>query len=690
MSKTVNKKSLWWGITFICLAIIPYLVYLIDPSVYIGDEVNLVTIPAFFFIIAGVFLSKSKSRSPKWCWMGIFGLPGIVPIIMLKNRGCVWCVKAGDNLTGPFSYLELQTAVQNGEIRSDSLIGKQGKSKRKPITKVFPQLFFDEIPSLRLRRKKMYIISSVVGVIAVTVALVAGFFIYAFSEEGQFVLFRFPPYLTDDEHAILYYELEPLLVLVGENPECNKYLDSYDNPEWNYTRYKLKKDPRGVLRLQNAEDYLGGDKKGLAKAHAKYLLSEYYRYKKVFGFYPYNKFARKLLEEAATEGSIYAQLEMADRWDYGKKQKNPASTRLKYYRMAADQGCYQACLFVGSAFCEGDVVPLDVALGREYFSKAFESKLFINEYLSREEFDRAIPHIIQMAEDGNAAAQCWLGQIYIGRERFKEGLAWLEKPAEQNYAKAQYRLGLIYLYGWYGAQEDRSKGVEYLAIAAQNGSIDAQEMLGSTYLSGWHGVEKNESLALKHLKSAARDGHLDAQKELSDFYYEKAKLTGNSWDYIEAARWLEKAWRNGEISILPDLQWSLLKGERYDDAYKYLRMTARYESKAQYLLGWMLLNGKGIDRDLEGAIAWLKKSAINGNYPDAQHLLSSCYKEGIGVLEDYRESYAWSVVCAKNGGDQSMKDFLQKELSMSQVTDGQARAKELLAEIESAAKERES
>ncbi len=51
------------------------------------------------------------------------------------------------------------------------------------------------------------------------------------------------------------------------------------------------------------------------------------------------------------------------------------------------------------------------------------------------------------------------------------------------------------------------------------------------------------------------------------------------------------------------------------------------------------------------------------------------------MLEDYRESYAWSVVCAKNGGDQSLKDFLWKELSASQIIEGQARVMEILWEI---------
>ena len=686
MSELHSKKNRRWGIAFIIFAVIPYSMFWIDPIGMQGDEINVVFISNFFLIIAALFIVNNKARSPHWCWLAALGFLGVIPVILLKNRDKVWNIYAEKEARGPFSYLELQTGVQNGEIKSDSVIGKQGKSKKKPITKVFPQLFFDEIPSLRLRRRKVQIFSSVAGVLVVAAALVAGFFFYAFSEEGQFVQFRFPPYLPDDLDTVLYHELEPLLILAGEHPECSNYLDSNNYPEWNYSRGSLEEDPRKVLLLQNAADHVIGDTMGLAKAHAKYLLSEYYRFKKVFGFYNYSKFAHKLLEEAAAEGSIYAQLELADKLRYSDKE-DAASTRLKYYRMAADKGCYQACLFVGLAFCEGDVVPPDAKLGREYFTKALESKLFIG-HLSSKEFARARSHLVQMAEAGDAAAQKWVG-----------GLVWLERSAEQNNSEAQYQLGINYFYGFAGLEKDVPKGLELLTTAAQNGSASAQEQLGSIYISGLFGFEKNESLALKYLSNAALGGHLDAQKELSDFYYDKALLTKDRWDYFEAAKWLEQLWNNGEVSVLPKLQWCMVKSEhwervfeydRYYDAYKYLRMTARYESKAQYLLGWMLLNGKGVDRDLEGAIAWLKKSAINGNYPDAQHLLSSCYKEGIGVLEDYRESYAWSVICAKNGGDSSMKDFLQKELSMSQVTDGQARAKELLAEIESANKKSKS
>jgi TPR repeat protein len=66
---------------------------------------------------------------------------------------------------------------------------------------------------------------------------------------------------------------------------------------------------------------------------------------------------------------------------------------------------------------------------------------------------------------------------------------------------------------------------------------------------------------------------------------------------------------------------------------------------AQFYLGQMHLQGKGVDRDFEKAAEWLAKAAEAG-HPRAQGLLGGLYAVGLGVPQDFGAAYFWMIIAA--------------------------------------------
>ncbi len=69
---------------------------------------------------------------------------------------------------------------------------------------------------------------------------------------------------------------------------------------------------------------------------------------------------------------------------------------------------------------------------------------------------------------------------------------------------------------------------------------------------------------------------------------------------------------------------------------------------AQYYLGLMYAEGRGVDVDLEAAAKWYRKAAEKA-VQIAQFRLGGCYERGEGVSRDPIEAYGWYGVSAQLG-----------------------------------------
>jgi TPR repeat protein len=101
---------------------------------------------------------------------------------------------------------------------------------------------------------------------------------------------------------------------------------------------------------------------------------------------------------------------------------------------------------------------------------------------------------------------------------------------------------------------------------------------------------------------------------------------------------------------------------------------------AQYNLGVMYADGKGVLQDYKTAVKWYTLSAEQGD-ADAQNNLGYMYDKGHGVLQDYVRAHMWYNISASNGIDNGGKnrDIIAKQMTPSQIEKAQDLARECVA-----------
>ena len=72
------------------------------------------------------------------------------------------------------------------------------------------------------------------------------------------------------------------------------------------------------------------------------------------------------------------------------------------------------------------------------------------------------------------------------------------------------------------------------------------------------------------------------------------------------------------------------------------------DAKAQFRLGYIYYQGKGVPQDYAEAVRWYRKAADQGD-PNAQTDLGSMYYQGKGVPQDYAEAVRWYRKAADQG-----------------------------------------
>ena len=74
----------------------------------------------------------------------------------------------------------------------------------------------------------------------------------------------------------------------------------------------------------------------------------------------------------------------------------------------------------------------------------------------------------------------------------------------------------------------------------------------------------------------------------------------------------------------------------------------RGDARAQYNLGVMYYDGRGVAQDYTKALKWWEKAAAQGD-ADAQYSLGTMYDAGQGVAQDYAKARKWFEKAAAQG-----------------------------------------
>ncbi|MDA9224707.1 sel1 repeat family protein [Tateyamaria sp.] len=72
------------------------------------------------------------------------------------------------------------------------------------------------------------------------------------------------------------------------------------------------------------------------------------------------------------------------------------------------------------------------------------------------------------------------------------------------------------------------------------------------------------------------------------------------------------------------------------------------DADAQYNLGFMYSEGKGVPQDYAEAVKWYRLAAEQG-HAEAQNKLGTRYDNGMGVPQDYAEAVKWYRLAAEQG-----------------------------------------
>jgi TPR repeat protein len=115
-----------------------------------------------------------------------------------------------------------------------------------------------------------------------------------------------------------------------------------------------------------------------------------------------------------------------------------------------------------------------------------------------------------------------------------------------------------------------------------------------------------------------------------------------------------------------------------EEAAKWQRLAAEQGFVfAQHHMGYAYEYGKGVPRDYKEAVKWYRLAAEQG-FPAAQYAIGFMYNMGQGVPKNDKISYAWYSVANANGDEDAInaRDLIAEKLTPAQLAEGQALATE--------------
>jgi hypothetical protein len=103
---------------------------------------------------------------------------------------------------------------------------------------------------------------------------------------------------------------------------------------------------------------------------------------------------------------------------------------------------------------------------------------------------------------------------------------------------------------------------------------------------------------------------------------------------------------------------------------------------AQYNLGVMYANGRGVLKVANEAAKWFHKAAVQG-HAQAQADLGFMYYKGEGVPKDLVFAHVWLNIAGANGNENAKKNLAiaEKEMTESQKEKAMELARELFAKL---------
>lgn len=275
------------------------------------------------------------------------------------------------------------------------------------------------------------------------------------------------------------------------------------------------------------------------------------------------------------------------------------------------------------------------------------------------------PALLAKAKAGDAESQYELGTAYLvlyGKSKEATVAYWDRKAAEQGYARAQADLGVMYELGD-GVPQDFVQAAVWYRKAAEQGDPFAEWNLGKAYRFG-RGVPEDFAQAAIWFRKAANQGIANAQ-------YELALQLMNGWGVPQGTREAMELFQKAADAGDADSQYML--GQLLEDGgMGHIVHDSEGTTKVAPPSG-----ERAIPKNITLAAQWYRKAAEQQNEM-AQSALGRLYEDGLGVPQDYAESYFWYSLAtayagSANGGQSASinaesRDRVAEHLTRTELT----------------------
>jgi TPR repeat protein len=263
----------------------------------------------------------------------------------------------------------------------------------------------------------------------------------------------------------------------------------------------------------------------------------------------------------------------------------------------------------------------------------------------------------------------------------KLALQQLQNAAEQGYTKSLTALGDIYAHGE-GAEKDVQKALQFYNQALDQGSAKAQFKIGKLYEEEQE-LAKNKDDILGSYRKAAKSGYPKAQVKVGSLYetgyiggkQAKPNTSKAKSYYLKAA---EQKYKPAYYSLgfLYERKKHETKAATWYKKAAKEKKGAKSYALAQYILGWMYVEGQGVRKDKAKAIKWYKAAATQ-EYAAAQYMLAFMYEGGYGIKQNSKKSAELYHKAAMQGynSEKLIADLNARGTAMAHYMIGQIYAK---------------
>lgn len=381
--------------------------------------------------------------------------------------------------------------------------------------------------------------------------------------------------------------------------------------------------------------------------------------------------ALNLLSDAARQGEVKAQYELAKMYQDGVVVERDSQEAVRWMRRAADQGFVDAQMALAMLYLQGEIVKANQEESKRLLQQVVEAgDSFTLWRLAREVENLGSSSLLREAATAlykqsalktpapnlilqqGAKASPSLNVAMAAFELEHYGAAkthWKSLDEKQRSPEAQYMLGHVFEHG-FGVEPDMDKAEQWYAKSASQGYEKAMKMVERMFDSAMEAYRRGDlPVALAGWERAARQGDVAAMYNAGLMHRHGE---GSPVNMELALEWWLKAAEEGHAKAQADTGRAYFTGDGVgrdlDKAHRWLLSASHGgDSESQFLLARMYEEGLGVDQNHEKAFEWYTKSALQG-YGPAQNNLGVMYARGNGITSNTAWAVYWYAKAAQN------------------------------------------